>query len=66
MSAIAGATNPTISKGITKPRKELNTLLKVAKLRHSQSGAIMPRPMPAAMAMTTFGKRPILFKEIKN
>jgi hypothetical protein len=51
MSAIAGATNPTISSGIINPRNSENTPLKVTKIEASQSGKMNPAPIPAMMAM---------------
>jgi hypothetical protein len=49
---MAGATKPTISSGITKPKNDENTPLKVTKIRASQSGNTNPAPTPAAMAIT--------------
>ena len=58
---MAGATKPTISSGIKKPKKEENTELNVAKHLASHSGNINPAPIPAAIAMMTLMSRRIFY-----
>lgn len=55
---MAGATKPTISRGITNPRKALNTELKVTASLAAHIGKNIPAPMPAAMAITTRASNP--------
>ena len=58
ISKMAGATNPTISKGMMNPRNSLKTELNVANILASHRGAMKPTPMPKAMAIRTLGSRP--------
>jgi hypothetical protein len=66
MSAMAGATNPTIKRGMINPRKDENTPLNVTKMQASHSGKINPAPMPAAIAMMMRSSSGIEFKLLKE
>lgn len=58
MSAMAGATNPTIISGMQKPRNSPNMELNVAIVLAAHSGAIHPTPIPRAMAIRILGSNP--------
>ena len=59
MSAIAGATNPTMSNGIVKPRNSLKIELKVMNMRDSHAGNTYPAPIPRAIAIIMRPSKPI-------
>lgn len=59
ISAIAGATKPTMRSGMMNPKKELKRELKVAKHRAAHSGRTKPAPMPRAIAAAIRGRRPM-------
>ena len=59
MSEMAGATSPTMIRGMAKPRNWLNIPLNVMKGLTSQAGAMSPSPIPRAIAIRIYPRRPI-------
>ena len=55
ISAMAGATYPTISSGITKSSSAANSDVNVVNIRVIHSGKKKPQPMPEAMARMMLG-----------
>ena len=58
-SAMPGATNPTIIRGIQKNRNEAKMPLNVTKTRTTAAGKTNPNAKPKAMAVTILGNKPI-------
>ena len=59
MSDMAGATRPNMIRGMANPRNWLNMPFIVRKILTAHAGAIMPAPIPSAIAIRIRPKSPI-------